>query len=788
MSGSKSHISNEQSPLTSSSNSIKCKGEGSNGARTGWFVTCPKALESLLADELRNLGGEAVKETVAGVHVEGPETLGYKICLWSRLANRVLMPLITAPVSDGDSLYELASSILWSGHFDVESSITVDFIGTGDGIRNTQYGAQRVKDAIVDQFRAETGERPNVDRHSPDIRINARLAKGSITLSLDFSGKSLHRRGYRQGQVSAPLKENLAVALLLRAGWPEIARQGGEFVDPMCGGGTLVIEAAMMAADIAPGLLRKQFGFHAWRHYQPEIWQDLVTEAEARRDAGLAAELPTLRGYDEDQRAIDVSIDNVSAAGLHELLLEKTLRFETRTISGTEQHEGIAREGLLITNPPYGERLGDIDTLALTYQELGSAIKEYYPGWRAAIITSNPELGFELGLKARKKYRLFNGALASELLIFDVHTVVQAEAAQLQQEQRRQRRSDETNAAVTMLVNRLKKNQRKLKPWLKKNTIECYRLYDADLPEYAVAIDCYGDSVHVQEYAAPKSIDPATAQRRLREVEEALISVLGVDEDSLFFKRRERQRGTKQYQRLHESTFSSPDSTRSGFSWPGSKASDDTKSPGQMQVSEGAARFEVNLGTYLDTGLFLDHRPVRQRLAALAAGGRFLNLFCYTATATVQAALGGAESSLSIDMSNAYLAWAERNFRLNKLDSGQHELLRADCLVWLERAQALFSARFDVILLDPPTFSNSKKMENTLDVQRDHPLMIEQAMTLLAPGGTLLFSNNFRRFQMQESILITYLVENISAQTLDPDFVRNPRIHNCWLIQHRAKQ
>ena len=752
------------------------------GAVLEWFVTCPKGLEGLLLDEIRALGGDNAKETIAGARVIGPVALAYRLCLWSRLANRVLMPIYVAPVDGGDSLYELASAVPWTKYFGVESSIAIDFTGSSDGIRHTQYGAQLIKDAIVDQFRDATGERPSVDRASADIRLNARLAKGLMTLSLDFSGDSLHRRGYRRRQVGAPLKENLAAALLLRAGWPEIARQGGDFVDLMCGGGTLVIEALMMAADIAPGLLRQKFGFQAWKDHQAELWQSLLNEAETRRDAGLAGALPTLRGYDADVGAVGMCVENARTAGLEQVLSQGKLSFEARSVENTKRHEGSnAAQGLMLSNPPYGERLGDRDNLAVTYRQLGVALKKYYPGWRAAIITSNPELGFELGLKARKKYRLYNGALPSELLVFEVHTAGQAAIAQEQQEQRKTEKASASNAAITMLVNRLNKNRRKLKPWINKNNIDCYRLYDADLPEYAVAIDCYGSTVHVQEYAAPKSIDPGTARRRLREVEEALILALGVDKSQVFFKRRERQKGSKQYERLESSE---------------SYQECEEVSPGRMKVREGSASFEVDMSSYLDTGLFLDHRPVRRKIAELVAGKRFLNLFCYTATATVQAVLGsgvkggekkedGAESSLSIDMSNAYLAWAERNFRLNQLDSEQHQLLRADCLVWLERAEALYAASFDVILLDPPTFSNSKKMAEAFDVQRDHSLIIKQAMTLLAPDGTLVFSNNFRRFQMDQAILAMYEVEEISAQTLDPDFIRNPRIHNCWLIRHR---
>src|SRR5690606_10681700 len=199
-------------------------------------------------------------------------------------------------------------------------------------------------------------------------------------------------------------------------------------------------------------------------------------------------------------------------------------------------------------------------------------------------------------------------------------------------------------------------------------------------------------------------------------------------------------------------------------------------------VTEGPATFEVNLEDYLDTGLFLDHRPVREMIRGMAKGKRFLNLFCYTAAATVHAALGGARESLSVDMSNTYLEWAKRNFELNGLDLASHVLLRADCLEWLAKREG----RFDLIFLDPPTFSNSKKMADVLDIQRDHAAMIRDAMAILEPGGTLVFSNNFRRFKMDEAITEDFAVENITASTIPPDFERNARIHNCWLVRHKS--
>ncbi|MGK2913039.1 MAG: bifunctional 23S rRNA (guanine(2069)-N(7))-methyltransferase RlmK/23S rRNA (guanine(2445)-N(2))-methyltransferase RlmL [Porticoccaceae bacterium] len=725
------------------------------------FISCPKGLEELLVKELGDLGAGSVKSRVAGVECGGDLALAYRICLWSRLANRVLLPLIRFPVNSADDLYAGVAGVDWAQHFGVDASIAVDFHGVGAGINNTRFGAQRVKDGIVDVFRARTGGRPSVDIQAPDIRINAHLAKGQLTLSLDLAGESLHRRGYRTHLVAAPLKENLAVALLLRAGWPAIAAAGGALVDPLCGGGTLLIEAAMIAVDIAPGLSRQRFGFTAWRQHQPALWAALVAEAEARKVAGLARGLPPLFGADADERAIQAAADNIDQAGL-----EAFIHLECQSVAdcrnplvlatGGTEFSGASPTvtGLVITNPPYGERLGEVEDLRGLYQVLGDTLKREFPGWHVAVFTGNEALGFELGLRSHRRYQLFNGAIPAQLLLFDIRTQAEAVA------QQRERKVQALSPGAEMLANRLRKNQRKLAAWLKRDGVQCYRLYDADLPEYAVAIDYYGDAVHVQEYTPPDSIDTTTAIRRMVDVRAAVNAVLTPAKEELYCKERRRQRRESQYQRM------------------------DGGGRGIFEVAEGGARFEVNLADYLDTGLFLDHRPVRRLIAGLVSGKRFLNLFCYTATATVQAILGGAVESLSVDMSNVYLAWAERNIRLNGLDPSAHLLLRADCLEWL--ASAAGEARYDVILLDPPTFSNSKKMIALLDVQRDHPVLITQAMSLLADGGSLIFSTNFRRFDMDPVVAERYAVKDISARTLDPDFARDPRIHRCWIITHKT--
>lgn len=713
-----------------------------------WLATCPKGLEQLLAQELQALGAESTRETVAAVHFDGPLELAYRACLWSRLANRVLMPLHQFSLDEADQLYQECNDIPWESHFSANETIAIDFIGTSRLVDNTMYGSQRVKDAVVDRIRREEGERPNVDTKEPDIRIQVRQHKGQVSVSLDLSGESLHRRGYRSGQGSAPIKENLAAALLLRAGWPEMMAKGAALLDPMCGSATLIIEGAMMAADIAPALLRERYGFSAWKQHDQALWQTLIDEAEQRKQVGLDRLELDIRGYDANPRVLEFATLNIEKAGLDE-----HIRLVHKPID--QFGRATAEYGLLITNPPYGERLGDLEGLRPIYAKLGAVLQKNFQGWKAGIFTGNLELGRETDLTPSKQYKLFNGTIPCKLLMFEDLT---SRSAKIEERLSTPAPEQTLTEGATMLRNRFVKNQRKLNGWLKAKKISCYRLYDADIPEYAVAVDIYGESVHVQEYAAPNTIDDKVARERFAEVKQAVKSFAKDLRGHVHYKERRRQKGDSQYERFNEG----PSET--------------------LAVQEGQGQFEVNLSDYLDTGLFLDHRPVRRLVAELAQGKSLLNLFCYTATVSVQAALSGAARTLSIDMSNTYLDWAQRNYDLNQLSAKNHHLLRADCLKWLEGDGELF----DVIFLDPPTFSNSKKMDTVLDVQRDHGDLIRNAMARLAPEGVLIFSNNFRKFKMDELVMRQFSADNITAQTLDPDFERNPRIHSVWKITRRS--
>lgn len=717
------------------------------------FVSCPPGVADLTAAELRNCGATQVSEFKLGVQAEGSLEVAYRACLWSRTASRVLLPLGTFPAATQEQLYEGISSIDWQQHVSPKGTLAIDFGGSSSGITHTHFGALKTKDAIVDQFRNRTGERPSVQLDQPDVRIDVRVDRDRATVSLDLSGDSLHRRAYRARGVAAPLKENLAAAVLLRCGWPAIAEEGGDLVDPMCGSGTLPIEAAMMALDIAPGLLRSYFGFIGWQGHDRALWERLIQEARDRREAAATRKV-TLRGYDADPTAVRAAIENVERAKLRGVVHIERRDLEQLT------REGEATTGLVVTNPPYGERIGEQGQLQALYQTLGAKLREHFEGWKAAVLTGNPPLAKAVGINARRTHTLFNGRIECRLLRFDVTPadyIVERkppDAAEIRE-----------RPGAQMFANRLRKNMKSMQDWARRQNIDCYRIYDADMPEYAFAIDQYSNGederwVVVQEYAPPKTIEPKAARQRRNEALAVIPHELGLGEDRLFIRERRQQKDGTQYEKL--------DNERE-----------------YHIVREHPYRFAVNFTDYLDTGLFLDHRLTRRYVGELARGKRFLNLFAYTGTATVYAAGGGAASSTTVDMSRTYLDWAKRNLALNNLASPEHGFVQDDCLAWLQE-QRDRPRRWDLMFIDPPTHSRSKRMEQDFDVQRDHVELLTLAAQLLAPDGSIVFSNNYTRFRLDRDGLAAFEIEDIGRRTLPKDFERNPRIHACYVLRRRA--
>src|SRR5690349_6349979 len=378
------------------------------------FATASRGLEPLLAKELAALGAATVKEQGGGVLFTGDLAAAYRACLGSRLASRILLPLSRFPLADADGLYQGARAIEWTDVFDIKTTFAIEVAGRSAAVTHTHYAGLKVKDAIADTFRGKTGERPSVDTENPQIRVHLHLDRDHAQLALDLSGESLHRRGYRRAGAQAPLKENLAAAILMRCDWAALARDGAPLLDPMCGSGTLVLEAALIAADVAPGLSRERFGFESWLEHKPKVWKELKDEAKARAAAGRARELPLLHGSDVDPRAIHAARDNARRAGFAE-----QVSFTVQDLSAARP--ASARPGLVVTNPPYGERMGAEAEVIKLHSLLGATLKEHFAGWQAAVFTGRPDLGPRIGLRAHDTYSMYNGPLPCKLLRFEVH-------------------------------------------------------------------------------------------------------------------------------------------------------------------------------------------------------------------------------------------------------------------------------------------------------------------------------------------------------------------------------
>jgi 23S rRNA (guanine2069-N7)-methyltransferase / 23S rRNA (guanine2445-N2)-methyltransferase len=752
-----------------------------------FLVSGPRGLSDLLARELVALDAADARERTTGVTFSGDLAVAYRACLWSRVANRVFLELGKFDVADADGFYDAVREIDWTEHLGPGATLACDFSGRHPSITHTHFGALKLKDAIVDSVRDARAWRPSVELERPSVRVHAHAHGNSITVSLDLSGESLHRRGYRGAAGEAPLKENVAAGVLMRAGWPDAATQGAELLDPMCGSGTFVIEAALIASDRAPGLDRDYFGFLGWAGHDADAWERLCEEARARARAGMDVAVArglegAIRGQDKDTAAVRNARGNAERAGVQRLV-----RFDVRPLaeaaprsvavaSATGARDvadasdtadaRVAPAGFLCTNPPYGVRLEDRETARAIHRELGAVLRERFQGWNAVVLTGAPELGLELGIRAHRTHTIWNGAIECRLLRMKVETGSAREPGRLGKGDTNLRDSP----GAQMFANRLAKNLKKQQAWAERSGVSCYRLYDADMPEYAFAIDLYrtvegagaGELtwLYVQEYAAPPEIELEAVRKRRSEALSTLSDVTGVAPERVRVRTRRKIKRGEQYTKVQE---------RADF----------------HVVMEGDLKFLVNFDDYLDTGLFLDHRTTRARLRAAACGKRFLNLFAYTCTATVYAAAGGAVSTTSVDMSNTYLNWAQRNFESNGLSPQRNGLVQADCRNWLLDS-ARGRERYDLVFIDPPTFSNSKRMEGVFDVERDHREFIDACARLLAPGGLIVFSTNSQRFRLDESLLRRYQVHDISGKTLPKDFERNPRIHRCFEIRPLA--
>ncbi|MFC1046151.1 bifunctional 23S rRNA (guanine(2069)-N(7))-methyltransferase RlmK/23S rRNA (guanine(2445)-N(2))-methyltransferase RlmL [Pasteurella multocida] len=713
------------------------------------FATTARGFEELLKVELTDLGAMDCQITQGGVHFHADEETQYRVLLWTRLASRILLPIVTCKVYSDLDLYSAVVGQNWLDYFDEKVHFMVDFNGTNREIRHTQFGAMRVKDGIVDYFERVGKPRPNVDKSQPDIRIHAYLNREELVISLDLSGEALHMRGYREDTGKAPLRETLAAAIVLRSGW----QLGTPLVDPMCGSGTLLIEAAQMQANIAPQLHRLHWGFDFWKGHNQQAWDKVKGEAiELAEQTFNQNQKANFYGSDLDHRVLQKAKRNAQNAGVAHLI-----QWQQGDVAALK-NPFVEVKGTVICNPPYGERLGTTPALIALYSVFGQRLKQQFADWNVSIFSGEPALLDCLRLRSHRQFKAKNGPLDCVQKNYHISPRTTASEENTQNLPEIDRTLTSAQVAVDF-ANRLQKNSKKIEKWAKQQGINAYRLYDADLPEYNLAVDRYDDHIVVQEYAAPKNIDENKARQRLLDAVTATLQVTGVETNKLILKVRQKQKGTNQYEKL-------------------------ANKGDYFYVNEYGAKLWVNLTDYLDTGLFLDHRLTRKMLGEMAKGKDVLNLFAYTGSATVHMALGGAKSTTTVDMSNTYLNWAEQNLLLNDLEGKQHKLIQADCLQWLARCDR----QFDLIFVDPPTFSNSKRMEDSWDVQRDHIKLMTQLKRILRPNGTIVFSNNKRGFKMDVEGLeaLGLSAVDITAKTLPLDFERNKQIHNCWVVRLKA--
>lgn len=704
------------------------------------FATCARGIETLVARELQALGASAIRETVAGVYAEANLETAYRIGYCARLPSRWLLRLGEGEIANPDDLYALAKGVAWHEHFAGDDRFAIHVGGKSAAFRDTRFALLRVKDAIADAFRERTGARPYVDAETPDALVHVALKGSRAALSLDLVGGSMHERGYRVAGHEAPIKENLAAAVLVRAGWPALAQAGAALVDPFCGAGTLLIEGLWMAADVPSQQLRADFAWSRWRGHDAATWQRVRSEADERASTQLRGLRGRGFGSDLNPAAMTLARRQMQAARMAGFVQLATT--DARKVARPAQYA----EGLIIANLPYGERMGQERELMPLHRDFGARLQTEFVGWRFALLAGSEALARATDLRAEKPQKVYNGTLECLLITGSVtppRSLIEGPVRF-------------RSAGAEMVYNRIQKNRKRLKRWLDREQVSCYRIYDADLPEYSAAIDVYEDRLHIQEYAAPSEIPQAKTEERFKDLVFAARRAFELPVERIYLKQRRTQTPDEQYRRQAAS--------------------------GEFfRVREADAQYEINLQDYLDTGLFLDGRQIREWIRDSAAGRRVLNLFCYTASATVAAALGGARESVSVDLSPTYIGWAERNLRLNGLDPRRHRLIADDVVRWL----ASNRERFDLIYVDPPSFSNSKRTPTVFDVQRDQVALLRGCMDHLAPGGRILFVCNLRKFKLEAEVMSFAHVDDVTEASIPPDFARDQRIHRAfWLRAH----
>ena len=726
-------------------------------------------LEAVVARELADLGYEPRIVQTGRVAFVGD---GLAICranLWLRCADRVLIQVGKFEARDFGELFDRTHALDWQEWIGPDGAFPVQGRSVASQLSSVPACQRIVKKALVEKLRAAHGVQ-TLDESGPTCTVEVALLKDVATLTIDTSGPSLHKRGYRKFVGQAPLKETLAAGLVLLSFWkPE-----RPLIDPFCGSGTIPIEAALIGRNVAPGLGRK-FAAEAWPTPGETLWQQARQEA---RDKAITDDLPIrIIGTDIDPEAITLSNFHAERAGVAGQIHFQQHSFETLT-SNREY-------GCIICNPPYGLRIGEDEQIRELYRSLPLVLR-HLQTWSHFILSARKDLEKTVGRAANRRRKLYNGSI--ECTYYQFHgprpghgssgtgvspvsqrgNAEEVEAAEETMGETPMPRRTHAEAQpvfgglgkrdfdqAEMFRNRLTKRAHHLRRWRKRG-ITCYRLYDRDIPEVPLAVDFYDGHLHLAEYDRPHDHSPAQHADWLDLMVRTAAKAMDIPPSDVFLKHRRRQRDEDQYEK-----FSDAGNT--------------------FDVTEAGLKFRVNLSDYLDTGLFLDHRITRSLVRDESAGRRMLNLFAYTGAFSVYAAAGGAKSTTTVDLSNTYLDWARENMAINGFDGSEHRFVRSDAPSFLLDYPP--GSVWDLAVVDPPTFSNSKMVEGDWDVLTRHVKLLTNLAQRMSPGGVIYFSNNFRRFKLDEPALAEagLSVREITNKTIPEDF-RNKRIHRCWRL------
>lgn len=852
-----------------------------------FYASCPEGFEAALADELRGMGLRQVRPLKGRVAFAGSPADAERACLWSRLASRIFVVLGRFACANAEDLYEATRSIAWERILRAGATIAVTARGTNDELRNSHFAALRVKDALCDRMLEVEGRRPNVDTDDPDARISLTLRGNRASIQLDLSGDPLFKRLPREAtrtHAAHVLRPDYAALACAQGNWQEIcsaaltntkdamrdedtaaSADGGVLangsvtadgsvpagstverptptlpvlIDACCAGGGVVLEAASILADRAPGLERRNWGFQSWSEHDAATWRELINEADRRAELAKGR-VARIVATDPSGDAVACARRILKAAGLADRVifaqpdLDKISRKLMMPACCGGEPRGFVFLDTTETAISKMSRVLDLATSLHAGACGADPVRAMLRTMPTVALTRDDLLIRTLGEPARS-LRVMPNNEEAELAIFSAANgaISAGEGNVAAEDSMPAEDAVESSVApspATTLIDlgdgkpcavlipeseqfarRLRKVAKLRRKWAQREGVTCYRVYDADLPDYSAAIDLYEGSATtpgrwlvIAEYAAPREVDPALAEARLLDILTLAPRILQVDPDNVFAKARIRSRGGSQYGKQAGGTSPSsqhgkPRGTRGGSApanrpsqGAGSGTPSDIRTRRLPLIEEGGLTFAVNFNDYLDTGIFLDHRITRGLVREHARGKRFfLNLFAYTGTATCYAADAGVEETVTVDLSNTYLDWAERNMEQNGFVGPDHHYVRADVMSWI-RDMRQTRNRWDLIFCDPPTFSNSSKMgRRTWDVQRDHVELLVGLSRLLSREGEAIFSCNLRTFRpdIEELARAGVVLTDITDETIPEDFARNKKIHHCYLVKRYTSE